>query len=98
MSTNAIIRLVNSFIPPYPGAKLLTEFGSITITSATTCDFKSWDLHQIGSVLITKTNSIVVRADDGPIELKFQDQLPESFSKLQFVLPPSFYSTKVAIK
>jgi len=96
MSTSAIIRLVNSFIPPYPGAKLLTEFGSIIITSATKCDFKSWDLYQIGSVLITTTNSIVLRADDGPIELKFQDQLPESFSKLQFALPPSFYSTKDA--
>lgn len=97
MSTSAIIRLVNSFIPPYPGAKLLTEFGSITITGATKCDFESWDLYQIGSVLIAKTNSLVVRADDGPIELKFQDQLPESFSKLQFVLPPSFYSSKEAI-
>lgn len=98
MSTSAIIRLVNSFIPPYPGAKLLTEFGSIIITSAAKCDFKSWDLHQIGSVLTTTINSIVLRADDGPIELKFQDQLPESFSKLQFVLPPSFYSTKDAIR
>ena len=98
MSTNAIIRLVNSFIPPYPGAKLITESGSITITRAIKCDFKSWELHQIGSVLITTTNSIVVRADDGPVELKFQDQLPQSFSKLQFVLPPSFYSTKDANK
>lgn len=96
MSTSAIIRLVNSFIPPYPGAKLLTEFGSIIVTSATKFDFKSWELHQIGSVLTTSTSSIVLRADDGPIELKFRDQLPESFSKLQFVLPPSFYSTKEA--
>ena len=96
MSTSAIIRLVHSFIPPYPGAKLVTEFGSLIITGATKCDFKSWDLHQIGSVLITTTNSIVLRADDGPIELKFRDQLPESFSKLRFVLPPSFYSTKEA--
>jgi len=94
MSINAIIRLVNSFIPPYPGAKLLTKFGSITITGASKHDFKSWDLRQIGSVLKTGTNSIVLRADDGPIELKFQDQLPESFNKLQFVHPPSFYSTK----
>ena len=96
MSTSAIIRLVNSFIPPYSGAKLLTEFGSIIVTSATKFDFKSWDLHQIGSVLTTTTSSIVLRADDGPIELKFRDQLPESFSKLRFVLPPSFYSTKEA--
>jgi len=94
MSTNAIIRLVNSFIPPYPGAKLLTEFGSVTITGASKHDFKSWDLYQIGSVLKTGTNSIVLRADDGPVELKCRDQLPENFCKLQFVHPPSFYSTK----
>ncbi len=94
MSTSAIIRLVNSFIAPFPGAKLLTEFGSVAISGATTCDFKGWEMHQIGSVLISKTNSIVFRADDGPIELKFQDQMPEIFTKLQFVLPPGFYSTE----
>ncbi len=93
MSTSAIIRLVHSFIPPYPGAKLVTEFGSLIITSATKYDFKSWNLYQIGSVLRFANKSLVLRADDGPIELKFQDQLPESFRKLQFVLPPSFYST-----
>lgn len=96
MSTSAIIRLVHSFIPPYPGAKLVTEFGSIIITSATKCDFKSWDLHQIGSVLRFTNKSIVLRVDDGPIELKFQDQLPDIFSKLQFLLPPSFYENKDA--
>ena len=91
MSTSAIIRLVHSFIPPYPGAKLVTEFGSLIITGATKYDFKSWDLHQIGSVLITTTNSIVLRADDGPIKLECIDQLSENFSRLQFVHPPSFY-------
>ncbi len=94
MSINAIIRLVNSFIPPYPGAKLLTEFGSITITGASKHDFESWDLYQIGSVLKNGINSIVLRADDGPVELKCRDQIPESFCKLNFVHPPSFYSTK----
>jgi methionyl-tRNA formyltransferase len=96
MSINAIIRLVHSFIPPYPGAKLVTEFGSLIITSATKCDFKSWDLHQIGSVLRFTDKSLVLRVDDGPIKLEFQDQLSENFSKLQFVLPPRFYSTKDA--
>lgn len=94
MSISAIVRLVNSFIPPYPGAKLLTEFGSVTITAASKCEFKSWNLHQIGSVLKTGTNSIVLRADDGPVELKYNDQVSENFCKLQFVHPPSFYSTK----
>ena len=94
MSTSAIIRLVHSFIPPYPGAKLVTEFGSIVITSATKCDFKSWDLHQIGSVLATTTNSIVLRADDGPIKLDCIEQLSENFSRLKFVHPPSFYIKK----
>ena len=94
MSTSAIIRLVHSFIPPYPGAKLVTEFGSIIITSATKCDCESWDLHQIGSVLRFTNKSIVLRVDDGPIELKFQDQLPVIFSKLDFLLPPSFYFKK----
>ena len=44
-----------------------------------------------GSVLITTTNSIVLRADDGPIKLECIDQLSENFSRLQFVHPPSFY-------
>ena len=94
MSTSGIIRLVHSFIPPYPGAKLVTEFGSIIITGATKCDFKSWDLYQIGSVLINTANSIVLRADDGPIKLECIDRLPENFSRLQFVHPPSFYFNK----
>jgi methionyl-tRNA formyltransferase len=94
MSISAIVRLVNSFIPPFPGAKLLTEFGSVTIIGASKHDFKSWDLYQIGSVLKTGANSIVLRADDGPVELKYNDQLSENFFKLQFVHPPSFYSTK----
>jgi hypothetical protein len=94
MSISAIVRLVNSFIPPYPGAKLLTEFGSVTITGASKHDFKGWDMYQIGSVLKTGTNSIVLRADDGPVELKYNGQVSEIFFRLQLVHPPSFYSTK----
>lgn len=93
MSASAIIRLVNSFIPPYPGTRLITEFGTLVITSASKCDFKSWDMYQIGSVLKSTPESLVLRADDGPIELKFKDRLAENFRNLQFVYPPSFYST-----
>lgn len=91
MSCDAISRLVRSIIPPYQGAKLITEFGTLTVISASTCHFENWEFYQIGSVLFVGEYSLILRADDGPIELFMQDEMDPRLGKCKFLRPPSFY-------
>jgi methionyl-tRNA formyltransferase len=91
MTRNSISRLVRSVLPPYLGAKLVTEVGVFTVSKADTTDFRNWDFQQIGSLLEISKDSIVVRVDDGPIRLFLDGGDVEKLRYCSFVMPPSFY-------
>lgn len=92
MSRNSIIRLVKSVLPPYLGAKLVTRHESLTVVEAVSCNFSDWQFNQIGSVLDFREKSIVLRVDDGPIELFFKEPLSLELRACNYLFPPSHYS------
>jgi len=92
MSRNSILRLVNSVLPPYLGAKLVTKHETLTVVEAVICNFFDWQFYQIGAVLDFREKSIVLRVDDGPIELFFKEPLSQELRECNFVFPPSHYS------
>jgi methionyl-tRNA formyltransferase len=91
MTRNSISRLVRSVVPPYLGAKLVTDVGSFIVTKADPTDFTDWEFQQIGSLLEINKDSIVIRVDDGPIRLFLDGGDVESLRGCSFVMPPSFY-------
>lgn len=91
MSRNSISRLVRSVLPPFIGAKLVTEFGQLTIIGSSNCEFENWEFYALGSILEIGENSLVLRVDDGPIRLSASKNLSDPFRNLRFVMPPSFY-------
>jgi len=91
MSRNSILRLVNSVLPPYLGAKLVTKHETLNVVEAVICNFFDWQFHQIGAVLDFREKSIVLRVDDGPIELFFKEPLSQELRACNFVFPPSHY-------
>ena len=95
MSQDSISRLVRSIQPPYVGARLLTEFGSLTIEKVSSCHFAGWELHQIGSVLAVHKKSLVLRIDDGPVELFIYGSITERLHEVAFLKPPSFYKNRI---
>jgi methionyl-tRNA formyltransferase len=94
MSRDSISRLVRSVCPPFIGAKLLTEFGSLTIERALNWEFDSWEFHQIGSIISVNDESVVLRVDDGLIKLFVYGSMPAGMYDCPFVRPPSFYRNR----
>ena len=95
MSQDSISRLVRSICPPYIGAQLLTEFGSLTIERALNSEFDGWEFHQIGSIIAVNDKSLILRVDDGPIELFVHGSMAERMYDCPFVRPPSFYKNRI---
>ncbi len=91
MSRDSISRLVRSILPPYVGARLVTEFGSIVVLGTRDCNVTDWNYYQIGVILKISSDSLTVRVDDGPIELVVNGLIPEGLVQGGFVMPPSFY-------
>ena len=95
MSCDSISRLVRSIIPPYLGAKLITEFGILTVTEALSCQFENWEFNQIGAVLAVRDTSLVMRADDGPIELFIHGDMDPRLGYCKFLRPPRYYKSQL---
>ena len=91
MSRDSISLLVRSILPPYVGARLVTEFGSIVVLSAHETHFLDWNYYQIGAILEIGSDSLTVRVGDGPMKLIVNRPVPEGLVQGGFVRPPSFY-------
>jgi methionyl-tRNA formyltransferase len=91
MSRDSISRLVRSILPPYVGARLVTEFGSLVVIGTCESHVSDWSCYQIGSILKVSSESLTVRVDDGPIELVVNGLIPEGIVQGGFVMSPSFY-------
>ena len=91
MSRDSISRLVRSILPPYVGARLVTEFGSLVVLGTRESHVSDWNYYQIGAILKISSDSLTVRVDDGPIELVVNGFIPEGIVQGGFVMTPSFY-------
>lgn len=93
MSVDAIRRLVQSFSAPFPGARIRTQHGSLSVLEARRDDdhFRSWRFYAIGSVLACSGRKLSVRADDGVVTLTTSDEVAGLVSENDSIPPPSAF-------
>ncbi|WCL48408.1 formyltransferase family protein [Leptospira sp. GIMC2001] len=94
MSVSIVKRIVNSFLEPYPMARLFVKKGTyIKISKAEELSSESypvnWRNFEHGQILNQKDNSIIFRVDDGMIKL-YSKNLYE-IENIKRIYPPSFY-------
>ena len=101
MSSSAIIRLVNSFLYPFPLAKLYFEKNSyFNITKASNIKIddlnKDWESYEYGYIFKSTMNSFNIRVDDAVINLEI-DSSNEFLENLvgKKIRPPSYYMIPV---
>jgi len=95
MSADAIIRLVRSFAPPYPCARLLFENYLIKIVEAVLV-FTELNLQELqriepGRIIHADSRHITVKVDDRLLELITKDDLPDSLLHAMYIHPPTKY-------
>jgi methionyl-tRNA formyltransferase len=95
MDINSLIKLVNSYCPPYPCAKLIFKKDILDISAAAVVELDSseMDKYSIGMVVKIKDNQIVIRCSDGFVSLTSMSGI-SGLDVLSNIHPPSFYITK----
>jgi len=101
MSTEAIVRTVRSFAPPYPGANLIFEDHIIKIVNAEGVE-ESMPLEQTrrieqGRILGIQGNRIRIKADDGIVDLECKEAIPEVLLKAKYIHPPTRYISEFSV-
>lgn len=100
MSTDAIARTVRSFSPPYPCAKLIFENHILDVCNASIVRPKISAAHfkrmEHGKIIAARQRMVVLKTDDGIIELNFKNPIPKAMTKAKCIHPPSKYISKWA--
>ncbi len=95
MSSSIILRIVQSFAPPYPCANLIYENHIIKISHASIARVKLSPecLQRIepGRIIHIEENIIRVKADDAIIDLESKGKIPGTLVKASYIHPPSKY-------
>lgn len=95
MSSSNILRIIRSFIPPYPSAKLVFRDHAIKIISGkivTDCrPFEIVAQMEPGKILTTDDYSITVKSADEIIQLVSNTFLPHEIHEARYIHPPAKY-------
>ena len=95
MSADMIVRTVRSFAPPYPCANLIFRKYVIKVAQARSVKRGlSPDVTQRiepGRILAADGHTLVVKAEDGFVELKCKTPLPRAIYKATYLHPPVKY-------
>jgi methionyl-tRNA formyltransferase len=95
MSVDMIVRTVRSFSPPYPCANLIFRRHVIKIVQARSIE-RGHSLSVIlrmepGRILDVSDKVLIVKAEDGLVELRCKNKLPPSVFKATYIFPPAKY-------
>lgn len=97
LSVDAICRIVRSYCPPYPAAKLMVEGTVLNIVAARPVaadTFRPTTDLEHGSILDVATGSVTMKADDGLVELVHTGSWPHhpaTGMPVRRVHPPAYY-------
>jgi len=102
MSSDFILRTVQSFTLPYPCAKLIFENNVIKIISASPVhvEMRHEQIRRLepGRIISINNNTIRVKVDDRIIALECVGKIPEMLLKAKYIHPPSKYISEHDIK
>jgi len=100
MSSDSVVRIVRSLMPPYACANLIFEKYVIKIRQAAlpSIIMSPSELERIepGKIISTDNRRIRIKAADGIVELEYVGQLPESLLRAKYLHPPSKYFSQWA--
>ena len=86
MSVDAIVRLVNSYGPPFPGAILKANQARMRVVEAKATSIAGvWE--QTGTIMEQGPHTLLMKADDGVVYLR--GDVPQAFRKLTYIRPPA---------
>lgn len=96
MPAELIVDTVRSFVPPYPGARLIMGHHTMIIAAArvVTGDYENELLHrsEYGRIMFIVRDALHVRCADGVVELQVVNGIPDELLGRKYVHPPSYYT------
>tara|TARA_Y100000588_G_C14230714_1_gene915151 strand:- start:367 stop:1359 length:993 start_codon:yes stop_codon:yes gene_type:complete len=101
LSTQDLIRIVRSFTLPFPCANLIFEDYIIKVIEAYEGNYTNYNLSvpinyiEPGKIIQVKSNHIIVKTNDGFVELVCRDKLPKKLKSAKYIHPPIKYLSAI---
>lgn len=93
MSIEAVVRLVRSYSPPYPCAKLIICGHVLSVYRAviSSQEYKNVNNIEPGKILEISKRFVIIKFDDGVVKLFLQRDIPERMMCEKYIYPPIYY-------